>query len=151
MQQVIDRFRSKVEINTDVGIVTKTYASHISDIYINREVKWLRKISPYDVCPRLVDYVGRTIVMTYAGVQISAQELPRNWEKQLEEIADVLVKVCCFYSDCKQDHLRVLDGKIRLIDFGQTRTANVSRGWIPNKRRRTFLNIGRELEANQKK
>jgi len=146
--EVIQHNNARVEINHDTQIVTKHYFRKASEFYVRREAKWLRKLTRFDVAPKFIDYSGKTIVMKYVGKAVTPETLPDDWEAQLNNIADKLVKVKCFYLDLQLVHLRVLNGKIRLIDFGQTRTANPARKWIPELIRERMLNIVSPLVQN---
>lgn len=145
MIEVVHHNNSEVTIDREAQIVTKKYDPKISDFYIRREAKWIRRCGKHDIAPRLLKFSDRVIVMTYVGEAITSETLPSDWEKQLHHIANKLVRVRCFYLDLQLVHLRVLDGKIRLIDFGQTRKANPSRQWIPELIRERMLNIVRPL------
>lgn len=111
---------SIVIVNRQAGLVTKTFSDPRYEAFglVEREVRWLTKLLPFDRVPKLVNHSDEHIVMTYVGSRLSKKNLPEDWEIQVKHLAEGLKKHRCSHNDVKVDEMMVLDGKIHLIDFG---------------------------------
>jgi hypothetical protein len=89
------------------------------NVYGN-EKKWLRRLGGTGVVarPLAFDDERRCIVTAYAGKPVSAETLPGDWEAQRDRILSVLRARNCRHNDIKPGEILVLDGKLRLCDFG---------------------------------
>ena len=56
--------------------------------------------------------------MEYAGEYLTKQNMPKNYEEQIKNIIVVLNQYRCSHNDIKPSELLILDGRIKLIDFG---------------------------------
>ena len=92
---------------------------HHHNVYKN-EKKWLKRLQDTDIIPRLLAYqdTSRIIVTAYAGTPVTAATLPHDWEKQRDHILQVLRKHNCRHNDIKPTEILVMNGKLRLCDFG---------------------------------
>jgi len=105
--------------------VTKTWDNDTINVYEN-EKKWLNRLKDTNIIAKPVhfDDMNRTITTEYVGEKINPYNIPREWEKQRDEIISVLEKHNCRHNDIKPDEIIVHDGKIKLIDFGWANELN---------------------------
>jgi len=144
--KIEQRYASRVITNFGDKTVTKTYNNKRSLHYVEKEIEWLKKFAEYKWCPRLLNYGRKSITMSYQGEMISKKELPNDWQKQIDGILEGLKKHNCYYCDLRLSHLRLMDGKVSLIDFGQTRPFTELRGWTTEKQKTKFYGILQALE-----
>tara|TARA_Y100001968_G_C19448906_1_gene767170 strand:+ start:3634 stop:4218 length:585 start_codon:yes stop_codon:yes gene_type:complete len=83
------------------------------------------------VTPKLVNYGPDWIEMEYAGKQISKNNLPSDWEYQINNISSILSKYDIIHRDIKLENILVKDKKIILIDFGSSVYKNEDYFFIP--------------------
>ena len=117
---------SRVKIDVEKKIVNKTFTRVGRANYFrkfpkifDREVYWLRRISN-EISPKFISSSKRvkTITMTYEGVYLTRENMPTDWEDQIKNILDILKKCGCNHNDIKPSELLILDGRIKLIDYG---------------------------------
>ena len=72
----------------------------------------------YAFFPFIEDIRGRTFFMSYCGEPICEENRPENWLEQCTKIEAFLTSKGLYHNDLKTQNVLVLDGKIRLIDFG---------------------------------
>jgi hypothetical protein len=66
-----------------------------------------------------VNYEHQIIYMQYCGPNLEqTSNLPINWMTQVRQLGKDLKAVNVWYADLKLSNVCVLDGQIRLIDFG---------------------------------
>ena len=97
--------------------VTKEILLYNKYNVVDNEVKWLKKLHSLDFTPNFISRRNNVITLSYAGQNIDKNNLPSNWESQLENIAQELDRMDCSHNDIKPSDLLLLDGKIMLIDF----------------------------------
>jgi len=86
-----------------------------------REVFWLKLLTPFDVCPAYMDSDRErlTITMAYAGERVTEHNRPEDLEAKLLRISQILSSVGCHYNDWKLANILLgADKRIRLCDFG---------------------------------
>lgn len=88
-------------------------------LFLN-EINALQKLSPFKHFPKLIGYDLRQkcIYMTFCGEQISKENIPEDWEHQLNEIKKDLVSVNVNSNDMILRNICVLKKRIYIIDFG---------------------------------
>lgn len=64
------------------------------------------------------------ITMTYCGVRLTKDNLPKDWRKQVLDILDILDASDIQHNDINPRNLMVLEGTIYLIDFGWSTLKN---------------------------
>ncbi len=110
-----------------IPVVEKTVTKYHEHGVFDNEVKWLTKIHnnwyglpAYCPFPLLIytEHVGKNLVMTYCGEPISKRNIPKNWERQAENILDYLQLINCSHNDIKPQELLVKDKRLYLCDFG---------------------------------
>ena len=89
------------------------------DIFEN-EIFWLQQLELLGFVPKIIDINQdpRELKLTYCGEQITADNAPDDWEKQIEHILNGLTTKNCSHNDIKPTELLVRDNKRYLIDFG---------------------------------
>lgn len=108
--------RSEIIIVGD--LVYKTPLKYDREVFY-REIGWLSKFgSPR--FPKLLgtDSKNYIIQMNYCGEEITKENCPDDWEDQIKDILAELKKYNCAHNDITRKEILVLDGFIRLIDFG---------------------------------
>ncbi len=109
---------SRILIDLDTDVVTKSLGRFREFGLGGREVCWLEKLQGSGIVPELVSHDADTIRTRYVGEPANQRNLPSDWRTQAEEILTVLETHECANNDIKCDNLMVLAGKITLIDFG---------------------------------
>ena len=129
---------SHVIIDRQTGIVEKYFSVDALQKYpglIKREVFWLEKLESFDRTPKLISYdmENRVVVMDYMGESLTKQNIPNDYEKQMEYILGELKQFECDHNDIKPSELLVLDGKINIIDFAWSTNLGepIPRHWPP--------------------
>jgi hypothetical protein len=125
--KVIHRFtendhRNSVEVNLlERFVVSKRCNNNFSgySMFWN-EVNALSRLKALPHFPILLgfNYKKLTIYMTYCGPTISYNNLPNNWEYQVEEIKAILKKVNINSNDILLRNICCLGDEIKIIDFG---------------------------------
>lgn len=89
------------------------------DCYQN-EKRWLRELAGTGATPAVVafDDAARRITTEYAGAPVSRATLPANWQAQGSRLLEVLRQHNCRHNDIKPSEILVLNGRMRLVDFG---------------------------------
>ena len=105
------------------GMAQMGYHGHGNQLHVftfYNEIKWLTKLNDSDITPSLISYDESllTIEMSYVGETLTKDNLPEDWKVQCDHILSELRKVNCSHNDIKPDDILVMDGKLRLVDFG---------------------------------
>lgn len=90
-----------------------------SFLFIN-EVNALKKLYPYEHFPKLLAYNTRnlSIYMSYCGECIHRNNIPKDWEYQINTIYKILSSIKVNSNDMILRNVCVLNEKIYIIDFG---------------------------------
>jgi len=91
-----------------------------------REVFWLNRFQDLDFIPNLVgsNDSKKVISMSFVGRKVTKENLPSDFEEQLDNIKKKLKEFNCQHNDINDDNILIGDGKIYLIDFGWTTFIN---------------------------
>ena len=108
---------SIINISLDKKYVTKEVILYNKYNVINNEIKWLEKLHNVDFTPNYFSRSDNIITLTYAGENINKNNVPENWEKQIDNISKLLKEENCSHNDIKPSDILILKGKIMLIDF----------------------------------
>lgn len=100
------------------GIVIKKQSSYTEYNLLKNEYDFLSKLTSrhFPIGHRLTE--DGEIWMQDCGVPLSAENCPADWQEQLGEIVRDLHASHVQHRDIKLDNLMLLDGVIKLIDFG---------------------------------
>lgn len=85
--------------------------------FVNKEVKWLKKLESFDRTPNIISFDDISITMTFKGFPINNKNIPSDWKGQVKYIVDNLIKYEVSHNDIQAGEILVLNGKINLIDF----------------------------------
>jgi tRNA A-37 threonylcarbamoyl transferase component Bud32 len=107
-----------VTIDREGGVVVKEVHKYLEFGIVAREAHWLEELAGSIWVPRLIALRGNTLTLSYAGERAAKATLPPDWEEQAERILADLERHQCRHNDIKPRDLLVLDGRLRLIDFG---------------------------------
>lgn len=100
-------------------IVKKTIKNNAMGSYMLRnEVNGLSKLNRFNHFPKLLGYFNNSIYMTYCGEKITSENIPDNWEDQVNEIEISLIEAKTNPDDMIQRNICVLNNVIYIIDFG---------------------------------
>jgi len=88
-----------------------------------RETRALKSLENYNHYPKIIEEIPKdyTFYMSHCGDQINKKNLPKDWLNQISEIRGELNKHDIVNGDINENHLLVLNGIIKIIDFGNIR------------------------------
>lgn len=109
---------ARIFVDLDRGRVDKRVTAFVRFDVVAREARWLRALAASGRVPALLDVSDTRIATAYAGEPLRQHNLPADWRGQARDILAALAAVGCSHNDIKCDNLVVLDGRMRLIDFG---------------------------------
>lgn len=107
-------------LNNNIIIKSLRKNSHGYALWKN-EVSNLLKLKDYVFFPDIiaVDPKNLLIYMTYCGKSLNnVNKIPSNWKSQFLKIKNILIKTQINPNDITLDNVCVLDGVLKLIDFG---------------------------------
>ena len=130
---------SDTYLSSDKTIVKKVYLTESIHCYYN-ELSVLKKLKGKEHFPQFIkaDRYPKAIYMSYCGDRISADNLPSDWEKQLEEIFELLDSLNIIHDDFNWENFTVKDRILYQIDFGRTmdkKRYNFLRNYYYNKKK----------------
>lgn len=113
---------SHIDIDIHRTKVTKRFTGRYIKNFpglFDREVYWLLKMEKFDRTPNYIshDRDKKTVTMSYVGEPLTKQNLPDDYEEQIQYILDGLKEYNCSHNDIKPSELMCMDGKINIIDF----------------------------------
>jgi hypothetical protein len=110
-KRISKHFRSQEE-STNGGSAARSFL---------READCLLALSGGDHTPEVhgVNYEHQIIYMQYCGPNLEqTSNIPITWMTQARKLGTELKAANVWYADLKRSNICVLDGRIRLIDFG---------------------------------
>ena len=110
--------RGDVFVDLDRAVVHKRITGLMSFGVVEREARWLTRLSDSGCTPTLIRHGGDEVVLGYLGEPLRHHNLPPDWMDQAETILGTLRAASCAHNDIKCDNLVVADGRLSLIDFG---------------------------------
>jgi predicted Ser/Thr protein kinase len=100
------------------GLIYKKIIGNSAKELIEREIYWLKKLESYDITPKVIKFFDDTVVMTYCGEPLNAEQLKSpDIQNQILKIIGILLENECFYTDLTYHNFLILNGKVRIIDF----------------------------------
>jgi predicted Ser/Thr protein kinase len=121
LRKIIGGMTSTIYLSQEGFIVKKInkITPHTRDIF-KREIYWLTKLADTGIVPLVkdVDVNSCTMIMQYCGEEISKQNKPDDWQKQLQNILEVLKQHNCNHNDLSEHEILVKDKKLYVVDFG---------------------------------
>ena len=102
------------------GKVAKRQVNFSKYNLLENEARVLGKISSVHF-PKVISKEKDQIILEDCGQPLTEKNLPENWKHQLVEIVEELKAQGVQHRDIKPDNLMVLNGIIKLIDFGWSR------------------------------
>lgn len=90
----------------------------IGNYMFKNEINGLYKLRNYNHFPKLFGYYKNFIYMSYCGPKINSQNIPDDWEAQIEEIKFALSMEKTNPDDMILRNICVLNNSINIIDFG---------------------------------
>lgn len=106
-----------VRIDRDKQTVRKRVILYREYGVIENEVYWLQRLAGLDFVPRLIERKGNVLVIEYAGENLTAQNIPTDWESQMTDMLDGLRAHGCSHNDIKSSDILVRNRRLMLIDF----------------------------------
>jgi tRNA A-37 threonylcarbamoyl transferase component Bud32 len=90
------------------------------------EKKWLNILKETDVIAKPIHFDDNNKIITteYVGERINKNNIPNDYEDQLNNIIKELEKHNCRHNDIKPEELLVMNGKIKVVDFGWANELN---------------------------
>ena len=108
---------SIITIDYKNKIVEKETIRFLEYNIIENEVKWLTQLNDFNHTPKLISYNNNKLVLSYAGEPLNQNNIPEDWQNQIEIILTKLNDINCSHNDIKPTDILILNGKIMLIDF----------------------------------
>ena len=108
---------SIIAIDYNGQTVIKETVRYLKYGIVKNEVYWLNELRNFIHTPNIISYNQNKLVLSYAGEPLSHDNIPKNWESQINTILNELKKINCSHNDIKPSDLLVLDKIIMLIDF----------------------------------
>ena len=110
---------SKTILSVTKYVQPRVIEKYKFNTYLN-EKKWLTILKDTDIIakPIYFDDKNKMIITEYAGEKINKFNIPNDYKQQINNILNILEANNCRHNDIKPEELLVLNGKIRIIDFG---------------------------------
>ena len=108
---------SIITINQNKKTVIKETIRYTKYNIVENEIYWLNKLSDFIHTPNVISYNKTELTLSYSGEPLSAENIPNDWEVQINIILNKLIEINCAHNDIKPTDLLIQDGKIILIDF----------------------------------
>lgn len=112
---------STSKITVADGIATKVVRSDVLwrfPYLVAHEAKALSRLDNCRHFPKLISVKDRTITMADVGIEVTEQNLPKNWVPQIKDIHRSMKAARVQHNDVKLRNLLVKDGELSIIDFG---------------------------------
>lgn len=135
---------------TDIDIINSLGGL---DGLLNREINVLKKVFGYKHFPYLlcIDQENKCIYMTYCGKSINEDNIPENWEEQINDCVKILNREKIFHNDLWAPNILVLDDIIKIIDFGFGSFNNENFPFTNLKKNKKYSNFFEYLDMCVKK
>lgn len=85
--------------------------------FIPKEIEAMSILEGTGISPKVVDSEEYWIIMTYGGQRVNINNIPIDWERQAENILEVLREKNISHNDIQCEELLIKDSRIHLIDF----------------------------------
>ena len=108
---------SIINVYRENQIVTKNVLLYHQFNVIENEIKWLKVFSDFENVPQFISVDKTKITMSYAGEVLHKNNIPLDWEDQMEGILQKLKNANCSHNDIKPSDILVNNGILMLIDF----------------------------------
>jgi len=108
---------SVITINHNNQTVTKETVRYIKYNIVENEVYWLNQLGDFIYTPNVISHHKTKLTLSYSGEPLHTNNIPENWEVQINIILNKLKEINCSHNDIKPTDLLVLNEKIMLIDF----------------------------------
>ena len=107
-------------------IVKPDYLEAFGMDCFKNELYWLKRLKETGAVPKILssNEKTKTIVTEYVGEPVTRRTLPADWQEQRDKILRILLEHNCRHNDIKPSEILVLNGKLKLIDFGWASTAS---------------------------
>lgn len=105
---------------TPYGVTKQLKTNHFRIDLFQNELFWLKELAEFDRVPNVLWYDEeiKSFKMPNLGDMITKDNIPQDWEVQMEYIIEELDKYNCSHNDVKPEEILVKEGKLYLIDFG---------------------------------
>jgi len=125
MEQFIVRSGSSnifIIYNGITKTIKKTIYRKSQDKY-EKELKALNILDKYQNFPKIIKSIKQdySIYMTYCGDRISCNNIPDDWEQQVQYITKSINETNIVHGDINPGNICVFENIIYLIDFGNIR------------------------------
>ena len=123
-------------INSNI-IVKKEYSNDINTTIVKgnqyREYEALQKLYKKKHFPIILSKLNNSnsILMSYCGININNNNIPKNWKIQIDEIVDILDNLKIYHNNIWKNNFLIHKNVINLIDFG----------WSSKKKEYPYQNI----------
>lgn len=127
LKRYSDNMNSHSVILYDNNIIRKGLRyNRLGVILFKKELMALKVIRGEKHFPQLIDFnpLKLDLYMSYCGVKINKNNIPNDWDKQIRNIVDILIKKSLDLNDIQQKNLCVKNNIIYVIDLADYNIKN---------------------------